>query len=177
MKISRNEIIEILLSESHQKREAIAKQISANKFPLNKVFDIIFEPDPVSRRFSWLLNDISFFDNSFAPKTLSFLVENMEDINISDLGRVISKQAFFIAPNLPEELEGKLVDLMFRWMLDPKTNISTTTYAMKALEKMLIKYPELKNEYKESLQEIKEQYSTAFKKRVEKLLNKHWPEN
>lgn len=162
-------IIETIGKSTNSERGVIVNKILEDKTPFSDLLDILLLPPPISTRFSWLLGSLSECESTFLGEILPFIVENKTHIQVSDINRVLAKQCYICSPNLPENLEGQLIDDLFGYLMDKGETISTKDYAMKALQKITAKYPDLKPELITVLNSLIESHSGGIKKRAEKL--------
>jgi len=72
--------------------------------------------------------------------------------------------------DIPEKLEGEIVDKLFDWLIDPKISVSTKNNCLFALENLCTKYPELKAELITCINDQKELNTRSFQKRADKVL-------
>ena len=170
----KTEIIQQIGKSSSVERDIFAKEIIENKLPISDLLDILLLEHPVSTRFSWLLGDISSRQPSFAPVILVFCFQNIQRIKIKDIDRVVAKQSYLCgAKNIPEAIEGELVDQLFEWLIDSKSSVSTKSFSLWALDQLCEKYPDLRIELNLAIQDQLELHSKGFKNRALKVLNKN----
>lgn len=143
----RNQIIETIGSSYASDRIIIAQRIIDQQVPLSELMDILKLDHPVSTRFSWLMSDLCDLDNSLSPEILLYSFYNREQINALNFERVIAKQAYLNGMNIPEEIEGEILDWLFVHLANPKTQTSIKYYIKKALKNLIRKYPDLENEF------------------------------
>ena len=68
------------------------------------------------------------------------------------------------------ENEGEAIDLMFKWVNDPKIAVGTRNYAVTALHKITKKYPDLKPELIAVLEDQMDKNPISFKMRAKRIL-------
>jgi len=78
--------------------------------------------------------------------------------------------SYWLYVGVPFENEGEAIDLLFQFIVSPKTNITTKSRAVLVLFNLTKKYPELKNEFRYSLKDQLNKYSKDFDKRITKIL-------
>lgn len=166
----RKEIIQNIGTSMSSYRTALAKRIIDDEIPLTGLMDILLEEHPTSTRFSWLLGDISDQHPEKSREILIGCFEILPDIRIKNFDRTIAKQAMICGHNIPEDLEGEMVDKLFDWLMDPKISVSTKNNCLFALEKICEKYPELKEELIASVNDQLDLNTKNFRTRAEKLL-------
>ena len=168
----RKEIILNIGSSTAEYRESLARQIIADKISIKFLIDILLEEPPISTRFSWLLGDISIQSADRSKEILTECFKKLDQINIKNFDRTLSKQMLICGHDIPKSLEGEVVNNLFDWLLDPQKTVSTKNNCLFALENLCKKYPELKSEFIEVLKDQKELNSKDFKKRAEKTLER-----
>ncbi len=166
----RKEIIQNIGTSMSSYRYALAKQIIDEAIPLSGLMDILLEDHPISTRFSWLLGDISDQCPEKSREILIGCYELSPEVRIKNFDRTIAKQAMLCGKNIPENIEGEIVDKLFDWLIDPKISVSTKNNCLFALEKICQKYPELKEELIASVNDQLDLNTKNFRTRAEKLL-------
>jgi hypothetical protein len=142
--------------------------IVERKIPLPDLQDLIHAEKPVAMRFSWLLGGICELQPSVVYPSVTYFFSKRHEIQIVNFNRSLAKM-FWLA-GVPLEIEGEAIDEMVKWLLDPKTIVSTKAYALSALYELTHKYPELKNEIKLVIEDQLDKNTIAFRKRAEKVL-------
>ena len=164
--------METIGKSSNDDRRAIVNQLLKDKTPITKLLDILLSSTPICTRFSWLIGDLSEQDSSYTAEIIPFILENKTEIQVPDINRVLAKQCYLSTPHFPEKLEGQLIDTLFHYLSDTRETISTKDYSMKALEKVVAKYPDLKSEFLLVLNSLIESHSGGLQKRAEKIKSK-----
>lgn len=123
---------------------------------------------PLNQKSAWLISHISDSDENILSRNFSNLIKELpkasHDGVIRDLLRGITKMP------LNKIDHGLLIDACFKWMNEGKKDLAVKYNAMKILERMIKIYPELKTEFKESLQMQIEIDLTTFKIHAKKTL-------
>lgn len=145
--MNKEALVNSILCSSAAERAQLVKEFIRKNSKREDYMDILFMEHPISTRFSWFLNDLSFVAPENAPGTLEFCFKNRNKIVVKDIDRVIAKQSYFCASDLPEKWEGQIVDSLFSWLQNPQKSISTREYALKALDKICGKHPDLLGEF------------------------------
>jgi len=153
-------------------REALAKLIISNNISIKHLIDLLFEKPPISTRFSWLLSDISLQSPERSKEILLECLKKQDKVKIKNFDRSVSKQILICGHNIPKEIEGQVVNLLFEWLLDPNKSVSTKNNCLFALENLFKKYPDLKEEFIATLNDQKELNTKDFNKRAKKALNR-----
>ncbi|MCC7233435.1 MAG: hypothetical protein IT242_10855 [Bacteroidia bacterium] len=71
---------------------------------------------------------------------------------------------------IPDTLRTSVMDTCFQFIEDPAEPVSVKAYAMTVLEKFILRYPVLLNEFKAVLKSGMEFESAAYRKRAEMIL-------
>ena len=149
-----------------------AHKILNQKIPLKDLFPLLYLEHPISTRFSWLLGDISVIDPSKSKEIIVEGFKNFGRIHILNFDRTLAKQCMVCGNDLPQKLEGEIVDRLFYWLNTPGITVTTKYYSMMALFHLLRKHPDLKNELKISIAEQLPLNTENFKNCAKKLLVK-----
>ncbi|MBK9636885.1 MAG: hypothetical protein IPO63_03380 [Bacteroidetes bacterium] len=166
----KQEIIKHIGSSYANYRVPLARKILKEKIPLKNLFPVLYLEHPISTRFSWLLGDISMIDPSKSKEIIIEGFKNFDRIHILNFDRTIAKQCMICGNDLPQKLEGEIVDRLFYWLNTPSISIATKYYAMLTLFNLCRKYPDLKNELIVSIQAQLPHSSKALKNCGNKIL-------
>ncbi len=142
--------------------------IVQNDIALIDIIALIHAEHPIAMRFSWLLGGLCERDPQRVFPVVTYLFTTRDTITIQHFERSLAKM-FYLA-GIPPEIEGEAVDALFQWLLDPKAIISTRNFAMAALDKLCLKYPELRHELKVVLEELVLPPGGSLEKKARKLL-------
>ncbi len=71
---------------------------------------------------------------------------------------------------IPEELQGQLMDLLFGWLLSSEAPIAVKAHSMEKLYQFSLLYPEIKNELKAAITSILPYGSAGIKSKGRKIL-------
>lgn len=159
-------------SSASNYRENLASQIIRYRIPISRLMDLLLEEPPISTRFSWLLGDVIIQSPEKSKEILVECYKRLNHIRIKNFDRTLSKLIFTCGENLPEELEGELVNKLFEWLNDTKITVSTKNNSLFALENLCKKYPELREELVEMIYIQKDLSTKDFKRRAEKVLKR-----
>jgi hypothetical protein len=168
----KQEIIKHIGSSYADYRIPLAHKILKKKIPLKDLFSVLYLEHPTSTRFSWLLGDISVIDPSKSKEIIVEGFKNFDRIHILNFDRTLAKQCMICGNDLPQKLEGEIVDRLFHWLNTPGVSVTTKYYSMMALFNLLQKHPDLKNELKISITEQLTLNTANFKNCAKKFLVK-----
>ena len=145
-----------------------AKYIVENKIPISELTELIHSEYPVAIRFSWVLGGICEMAPAHVFPAITYFFNHRVDIDIPNFNRSLAKM--FALAGIPEEIESEAIDELFKWLADKKSNVSTKSFAMLALQRVVAKYPEFKNELEVAIEEQLYRNSEAFRKRAKEVL-------
>lgn len=74
---------------------------------------------------------------------------------------------------IPEELQGKVIDLSFKAIADPNEPIAVRVFALSVISNHLEAYPDLKVELTAIIREFWPQASAGLKSRARKVIREH----
>jgi len=72
--------------------------------------------------------------------------------------------------NIPEALEGELIDILFTLLMDTKTESAVKAFGMSVASNIAQKHPELKNELKIIIEDQLPYATPSFKSRAKKII-------
>ena len=164
------EIKEQLLQElSHFNMHYVAEAIGGD---MNK-FDIImslllYENDPVPPRAGWIAEIIT----QKYPQNINPYLDKL----INKLGKFThpgsrrNSLKILMRTEIPEDLQGPLIDICFEWILSPERTVAVKVFAMQIIQNHLPMYPELAYELRGVIEDQWEKNSIGFKSRGRKVL-------
>jgi hypothetical protein len=149
-------------------RKIWANHIVEKKIPLIDFIELIHAEHPIAIRFSWMLGYLCEIKPEVVYPTISYFFTHRNEIKIPNFNRSLAKM--FYLCGVPDELEGEVVTALFNWLQDPKSNITTKRYSILALDWITLFHPDLKNELKIVLQEIKDSGAGSLTKMIDRLI-------
>jgi hypothetical protein len=142
--------------------------ICANDIPLSTLLELLDDDRFTTSRFLWMTGGIVEIDPERVKPVVPYFFEKRTVVTVPNYDRSLAK--FLWLAGVPEEIEAEAIDALFRWILDPKVITTTKTYAALALQKLVSKHPDLKNELKLVLEDQLDKNGVSFQKRVGKIL-------
>ncbi|MFK8044606.1 MAG: hypothetical protein AB8B72_03870 [Crocinitomicaceae bacterium] len=124
--------------------------------------------DKILSRYLWLLSDIGKIAPIRLNKVLSLLMSFKDSIKIKNIESTYAN--YWLIAGIPEQDEAEVIDLLLKWINSSTMNVTTKSRAILILDRMITKYPDLKNEFKLSLQLQLNKYSSNFSDKVSKRL-------
>ena len=102
---------------------------------------------------------------------LQSMIDALDSISIEGVKRSFLKIFAEMPVDLNEDMLGILTDLSFNWLGNPKESIAIRYYAIDILVKVVKLYPEIRNEFTESLNSLVDNDSTALLAKRRKVIN------
>jgi hypothetical protein len=103
----------------------------------------------------------------FMPEMLAVLEKPIHDSGPRTIFRILESEL-----NIDEAYAGKLIDLAFKYLQDPKSAIAIKVFSMTFIANQLLTYPDLKHELESTLSAQMELGSAGFRNRASKLAEK-----
>lgn len=165
-----NELRASLLNDNTDvNRKRWAHHIVVNEIPLSDLQTIILSEHPVAMRFSWMIGDLCEHEPRVVFPCVSYIFNNRHKIRIPNFNRSIAKMFYYAG--IPPEIEGEAIDELFKWLVDAASNVTTKTYALLALSKVISRYPDLTNEFRLLVEDQLGKNSISFEKKARKILD------
>jgi len=158
---------------SSENRQRWAKYIVNNNISMRSLLPLLDAEHPIGMRFTWLFGDIVLLDKTILNPIVLSCFQRRNDITSPGNTRTLDKLLCLVG--VPEELEGTVVDELFKWILDPKIKVAVKVFAIDTIAQLAIKYPALKEELLIVLDDQWDKNSVAFRARgrqVRKRLEK-----
>ncbi len=159
----------LLEDVSDNNRKTWSEFIIKNKVPVVELVSLVFEQHPVGMRFMWMIGHIADTHPSvLLPAARSFF-EVRHKVTFAHYERSLAK--LFYYAGIPVEIEGKVIDELFKWLVSSESDVSTRTFAVMALQRAANKYPDLKPELKAVIEDQLSKNSISFQKKAKKILS------
>lgn len=160
---------QLLKEHSRINSNEIAKIIDNNPAEFKKIIEIIYnEKPPLPQRASWLLAIINSKHPQLLVPYLPLFINTINQFNVNGIKRnmmvVLSKHI------LPEELQGKLVDVCFNLILSKTESVVVKTEAMQCISNVAKVYPTIANELKVVIADQLPKTTFAFHSRAKHIL-------
>ena len=162
---------EAILAE-HSKEQAlmIVKWIGDNIERHHQLMDFFFGKEKrVHQRAAWII----LLSYQQYPKLIQpYLIKMVDNLDYPIHDAVIRNTIrIFEEVNIPEEVEGKLYDKCLHYLSSPKYAVAIRAFSMTVAARIAIKYPELKEELKELIEQFdKYEQKPGFHSRAKKIL-------
>ncbi|HMS68164.1 MAG TPA: hypothetical protein PKD18_08495 [Saprospiraceae bacterium] len=156
-----------LPKSSYDQRKMWAIYILEKNIDLKELAELLKYEKVIATKFLWMLSDIGILSPNRLLSELSYLFTLCSTIN-QDYKTYFA--SYWLYVGVPSENEGEAIDLLFQFIVSPKTNITVKSRSALVLFNLTKKYPELKNELRYSLIDQLNKYSKDFDKRVARIL-------
>lgn len=156
-----------LPKSSYEQRKKWAIFSIENNIDLKELSELIKCEKEIATKFMWLLSDFAILSPNKLFAELPYLLSLC---NTFKQEYKIYFASYWLYVGVPSENEGEAIDLLFQFIVSPKTNVTVKSRSVLVLFNLTKKYPELKNELRYSLKDQLNKYSKDFDKRVAKIL-------
>ncbi len=148
----------------------VALIVGANEELFAELMDCLQEDDPeIARRAAWAIS-FCFEKHSFLfDKYVSVFVDIMNNTSCHVAVKRAATQALQFM-EIPEELEGIAYDYGMFILNNPDEGVAVKAYTLQILQNIVLKYPELKQELVQLVEDKMPFETPAFKSRGKKLL-------
>jgi len=147
----------------------IADALGADPVNFSSIMEMILnDEDPVPPRAAWVAELMSQKDPELIKPWMDNIIQNLEKFTHPGTRRNILK--ILMRTEIPEEHQGRLIDICFRWIMDENKKVASKVFAMQIIENHIPLYPELGVELSEVIQDQWDKNSAGFKSRGRKVL-------
>jgi len=153
---------------SSENRQMWTNYLIKEQVELIHLTELLDAEHPVGMRFTWLLGHILEENPEQIAPIVSYCFEHRNQWTFPGIKRTLAKMLWLAG--VPEEIEGLVVDELFKWILDPKIKVAVKVYGIDALYNMVVKYPDLKEELLIVIDDQLDKNSVAFRARAKKVL-------
>ncbi|MBE0653939.1 MAG: hypothetical protein IH594_09080 [Bacteroidales bacterium] len=129
---------------------------------------VLKDKDPVPARAAWVAELVTQKDPGLIRPYLKDIVKGLKRYTHPGTTRNILK--ILMRTEIPESLQGILVDYCFRCIADADEKVAAKVYAMQIIENHVPMYPELAGELSEMIRDQFSKNSAGFKSRGRKVL-------
>lgn len=147
----------------------IANSIGSSPEKFQEVINIIYSSaPPLPQRASWLLATINKKHPKFLEPYIGKFIETVQDFKIDAVKRnmllVLSEHS------IPEKMQGKLINTCYDFILSTEEPVAIKVHAMQIIANISKKYPEIKQELKQVIENELPKNSQAFSARARHIL-------
>lgn len=153
-----------------QIREA-AIWVEKKKSRVKMMMKFIHETTHVSERLyaSWIMTYVFEKNPDLISPYWSVCIDLLKNNTTNSIKRNITRSLQDI--DIPQKYHAELIDIGFRFILNPKEDIAIRAFTLKMLLNFTTEYPEIKNELVESVKMIMPNASKGLNHRCKMVLN------
>lgn len=152
-------------------RNRIVDYVSDNPKHMRELMTYFFDPNlRINQRAAWPLNFIARKHPKLIAPYHKRLIENLDKPHHDAVVR--NTLRIYEDLDIPESIEGRLCEKCFDYISDPKWPAAIRCFSIYVLEKIVVKYPDLKVELIDILQEHLPHGTPGFKHRAKKVLGR-----
>ncbi len=123
----------------------------------------LHDKDPIAWRACWLLDCSDEKKPGLARKHLTRIIQSLE--GLQSKGTLRSMLRLLTRYQIPEEEQGLLIDLCFRYLVSELYPVAVKAHAMQIIYNHVLIYPELKNELITVIEDQAANNSVGFRAR------------
>ena len=146
------------------------EEIIKNPDGMPEIIPLLDEEPAFAFRIGWLLDTLVTIKPELVKPFVPELYAKRDQMVFPGYKRSLAK--IISHCGAPEELEGEITELFFTWLLDAKTEVAVKVHAMQSMFNLCQKYPDLKHELKEVIEDQMDKNTVAFRARAKKLMVK-----
>jgi len=144
--------------------------VGQDKSMFEELYLICKNEDPkFNHRASWVLNHIVENYPELIDPYASEIVIWLENQNSSTQRNMLRALTFV---KLQEDDFGRYYDLCLNLVLDQTRDVAVKVHAMEIASRIVLEYPDLKNEFMDTIEQFYEESSVAYQARVRKIRKK-----
>jgi len=169
--LSAANIREQLMAElSHFNINYIAAAIDTDPDHFNTIMHfVLHDKDPVPPRAAWVAEIVSGKNPTLIDPYIEDIISGLDNYTHPGTRRNMLK--ILMRTEIPEYLQGLLIDICFQWIMDDHKKVAAKVYAIQIIENHLPLYPELAVELSEVIRDQFNKNSAGFRSRGRKVLN------
>ncbi|POY37809.1 hypothetical protein C3K47_04550 [Solitalea longa] len=174
------------ISKAVGKKEVvkISSELVKNNVSIMELIDLTFyhEKEPAFRA-AWILEQIALNHQYLFIPWLSYFLSRLPHVSNESCKRHYAKIAEeytrnFHSRKINNEIRSSLeqtdlepaIEALFDWLIDPKTKIAVTAFAMETLYNLSFKFPWIKDELEEQIHFLMKNGSAGIQSRGKKIL-------
>jgi hypothetical protein len=125
---------------------------------------VINSPEPIPMRAAWALEGLDRNHPHLLNPHLKTLIKSINTFKHTGTKRNILK--ILTRKTISRDQQGLLINYCFEWLVDKAEPVAVKVYAMQIIMNHTKEYPEIKQELKETLEELYEISSPGFKSKA-----------
>jgi hypothetical protein len=160
----------ILAEHSKPHCDRIVKWIGSSQARFNELFSLFLNDEyRVVQRASWPLSYAAIAYPEFMQKHFRALLDNLQKPGLHDAVKRNTVRLMQDTP-IPKRFQGRVMDLCFNYIIDPKEKVVVKVYSMIILDKLAKQYPEIKPELRTIIEDRWAHETAAFRSRAKRIL-------
>lgn len=163
---------QILKEHSKANCDKIVKWIGESQERFDELFKLFISDEyRVVQRSGWPLSYAVENKPAFIKKHFKQLLRNLEKTGIHE---AVKRNTVRLLQHvdIPEAYQGTVMNICFNYIAEPKEKAAVKAFSLTVLENLAKKYPEIKPELKQIIEDRWEYETAAFHSRAKKILKK-----
>ena len=161
---------QILKEHSKANCNSIVKWIGDSQQRFDQLFDLFLNDEyRVVQRAAWPLSYAVTGHPKFIHKHFSKLLRNLQK---PKLHNSVKRNTIRLLQDIsiPKRFQGRVMNICFAYIISPDEAVAVKAFALRVLENLSKKYPEIKSELKTIIEDRWDYESAAFHSRAKKIL-------
>jgi hypothetical protein len=160
-----------LIDSSRMVADILTTDILDDQERFDEMFELsLREVYPISMRAARIIELSTFKHKHLIVPHLNELINAIDNSKIEGVRRSYLKILTLLPFKLDEDAQGRLVDMAFSFLSNNKEAIAIRAYSIDFLLKIILNYPELKNELIYVLEEMTKDASTGLRTKSKKTI-------
>ena len=162
----------ILAEHSKANCTRIVKWVGNNQQRFDELLNLFLNDEyRVVQRAGWPISNLVIAYPQLIQKHFTKLLQNVKKPGIHD---AVKRNTVRLLQDItiPERFHGKVMNLCFDYIISPSEKVAVKAFSLTILEKLAMRYPEIKPELKTIIEDRWDFETAAFKSRAKKILKK-----
>lgn len=155
-----------LADSTGPERQRWAHIISENRIDIQHILPLLEVGQKAGIRCLWLLSDIGAVDPDLLRSYLPALHTRSKSKGKIPLNHAMAR--YWLIAGVPDDQAGEAIDLCFDMLQQPALNVSLKYNALRVLAQLTDSYPELKDEFKQALEDQLGKHTRTFDRAIHK---------
>ena len=150
----------------------IVKWVGNNQQRFDELLNLFLNDEyRVVQRAGWPISNLVIAHPQLIQKHFTKLLQNVKKPGIHD---AVKRNTVRLLQDItiPERFHGKVMNLCFDYIISPSEKVAVKAFSLTILEKLAMRYPEIKPELKTIIEDRWDFETAAFKSRAKKILKK-----
>ncbi len=162
---------QLLAELSRRNTDFVANYIGNDSEKFGQLIDLLFNGKvPIPQRAAWVVATIAEKHAELCLPYLVTIVERLEEFEHTGIHRCLLKVISEI--DIPEQLQGKLYDICYEWLIIKTSPIAVKVYCMQILFNISEVEPDLKHELKLVIEELIDHESPGIQSKSRALMRR-----